>query len=126
MLGNHPVGVVLLSRDLAETRRFYHDGLGLEIERESDSAITFKCGGETKISVTMSTVGTADDQTQASWSVPDLAAELEELRSRGVEIEEYDTPELKTENGIVDVGFALAAWVTDPHGNCLGILQIKR
>src|SRR5437588_11894383 len=123
MLGDYPVGVVLLSRDLAETRRFYHDGLGLEILTESDSAISFKCGGETQISVTMSTVGTADEQTQASWRVPDLAAEVAELRSRGVEIQEYDMPELKTENGIADVGFALAAWVVDPHGNALGILQ---
>ena len=32
MLGDYPIEVVLLSRDLDETRRFYHDGLGLQIE----------------------------------------------------------------------------------------------
>lgn len=46
--------------------------------------------------------GTADEQRQASWRVEDLASELAELRSIGVEIIELDTPELKTENGIVD------------------------
>ncbi len=125
MLRDHPVEVVLLSRDLDETRRFYHEGLGLPIASESDAAITFPCGGQTQITVTKSTIGTKDEQTQAAWYVPDLAAELDALRARGVEIQEYDTPELKTENGVVDLGFALAAWVVDPHGNALGILQLK-
>ena len=73
----------------------------------------------------MSTVGTADEQTQAGWFVPDLAAEIAELRSKGVEISEYDTPELKTADGVADLGFAIAAWIVDPHGNALGILQLK-
>jgi catechol 2,3-dioxygenase-like lactoylglutathione lyase family enzyme len=125
MLGDHPVHVVLLSLDLAETRRFYHDQLGLEILDENDAAITFRCGGESSIAVTKSTVGTADEQTQAGWFVPDLARELAELRSRGVEIQEYDTPDLKTVDGVADLGFVLADWIVDPHGNALGILQLK-
>ncbi len=125
MLGDYPVHVVLLSRDLAETRRFYHDQLGLEILNENEAAVTFRCGGESSIAVTKSTVGTADEQTQAGWFVQDLAHELDELRSRGVEIQEYDLPELKTENGVADLGFAIAAWIVDPHGNALGILQLK-
>jgi hypothetical protein len=32
---------------------------------------------------------------------------------------------LKTVDGIADVGFALAAWFVDPHGNSLGLLQFK-
>jgi catechol-2,3-dioxygenase len=125
MLGDYPVHVVLLSLDLADTRRFYHDQLGLEILNESEEAITFRCGGESSIAVTSSTVGTADEQTQAGWFVPDLASELAELRSRGVEIQEYDLPGLKTVDGVADIGFAMAAWIVDPHGNALGILQLK-
>ena len=58
----------------------------------------------------------------ASWRVDDLEAELTELRSRGVEI---DTPELKTDNGIVDTGDALHAWFVDPGNNTVGIDQYK-
>ena len=76
MLGGHPVHVVLLSLDLAETKAFYHDRLGLEILDENEEAITFKCGGQSSIAVTKSTVGTSDEQTQAGWFVPDLDAEL--------------------------------------------------
>ncbi|MBA3333357.1 MAG: VOC family protein [Actinobacteria bacterium] len=43
-LGNYPVHVVLLSRDLTETRAFYHGQLGLEILEENEAAITFRCG----------------------------------------------------------------------------------
>ena len=53
----------------------------------------------------------------------DLEAELRDLRARGVEIQEYDLPGLKTVDGIADIGFARAAWIVDPHGNALGILQ---
>jgi len=47
------------------------------------------------------------------------------LRSRGVTVEEYDEPGLKTVDGIADVGFALSAWLIDPHGNSIGLLQFK-
>ena len=33
------------------------------------------------------------------WEVDDLRTELDELRSRGVTVEEYDLPGVKTENG---------------------------
>jgi len=115
----------LLAPDLAAAREFYHDQLGLELLRESDAAITLRCGGGTQLSVTKSTTGTADTQTQASWQVSDLRAEVAELRSRGVKVEDYDLPGLKTEDGIADIGFAWAAWIVDPGKNALGMLQIK-
>jgi len=126
MLGEHLITPVLLATDLAATREFYHDKLGLEILTENENAITFKCGGGTHLDVTKSTVGTADSQTQASWQVNDIRAEVAELRARGVKVEDYDMPGLKTEDGIADIGFAWAAWVTDPGNNALGILQIKQ
>jgi hypothetical protein len=55
--------------------------------------------------------------------VKDLDAELAVLREKGVTIEDYDMPGLKTVDGVADVGFARAAWIIDPHGNAIGILQ---
>jgi catechol 2,3-dioxygenase-like lactoylglutathione lyase family enzyme len=125
MLGEHPITPVLLAKDLAAAREFYHDRVGLEIITEGDDAIVFQCGGGTHLDVTKSTVGTADEQTQASWQVQDLRAEVAELRSRGVEVQEYDMPGLKTEDGIADLGFAWMAWIIDPGGNALAIMQLK-
>ena len=125
MPGNHPIASVLLATNLAAAREFYHGKLGLQIIREDQNAIVFRCGGSTHLDVTKSTVGTADQQTQAAWQVSDIRAEVAELRARGVKVEDYDTPGLKTEDGIADIGFAWAAWIIDPATNALGILQIK-
>lgn len=124
MLADYSLHVVLLSLDLAESRAFYHDKLGLEILDENQDAITFR-SGSTELAVTKSTTGTSDEQTQAGWHVDDLEAELRDLGARGVEIQEYDLPGVKTVDGIADIGFAYAAWIVDPHGNALGILQRK-
>jgi catechol 2,3-dioxygenase-like lactoylglutathione lyase family enzyme len=126
MLGDHPITPVLLAKDLAAAREFYHDKLGLEVLTENENAIVFKCGGGTHLDVTKSTVGTADEQTQASWQVEDIRAEVAELRRRDVRVEDYDMPGLKTEHGVADIGFAWAAWIIDPGRNALGILQIKQ
>jgi catechol 2,3-dioxygenase-like lactoylglutathione lyase family enzyme len=125
MLGEHPITPVLLATDLAAAREFYHDKLGLQIERQNENAIVFRCGSGTHLDVTKSTVGTAGQQTQAAWQVSDIRAELADHRARGVKVEDYDTPGLKTEDGIADIGFAWAAWIIDPATNTLGILQIK-
>jgi catechol 2,3-dioxygenase-like lactoylglutathione lyase family enzyme len=125
MLGNHPITPVLLSTDLAAAREFYHSKLGLQIERENTNAIVFRCGSGTHLDVTKSNVGTADQQTQAAWQVSDIRGEVAELRTRGIKVEDYDTPGLKTEDGIADIGVAWAAWIIDPGANTLVILQIK-
>ena len=125
MLANHPIDPMILATDLAVAREFYGDRIGLEVVLESDDFVTFRCGGDTRLVVTRSSTGTSEPQTKASWRVTDVAAEVGELRSRGVEVQEYDGPGLTTIDGIADVGFALAAWFTDPHGNAIGLLQIK-
>jgi catechol 2,3-dioxygenase-like lactoylglutathione lyase family enzyme len=126
MLADHPVDVILLAPDLQKSREFYADKLGLKIVSEDDHVVVFESGGASRIELSASTTGTADEQTQAAWRVDDLAAELAELRARGVEILDYDTPQLKTRDGIVDTGDALHAWIVDPGKNVLGINQDKR
>ena len=125
MLGKQPIDVMLLSTDLAVAKDFYGERIGLETLIENDDFLTFECGGDSRLVLTKSGTGSTEEQTKASWRVDDLAAELAELRSRGVEIEEYDGPGLKTVDGIADVGFALSAWIVDPDLNTIGLLQFK-
>ncbi len=127
MLGNHPIDVVLLAVDLRKSRRFYADQIGLDVIQEDDHRVVFRCGGESRLAISQSTVGTKDEQTEAMWRVPSIESEVRELRSRGVVIEEYDMPGLKTENGIADVpGFGRAAWFVDPGGNAVGLMEPAR
>jgi catechol-2,3-dioxygenase len=125
MLADHPIDPMILATDLGVAREFYGDRIGLEVLIESDDFLTFSCGGDSRLVVTRSSTGTSEPQTKASWRVSDVAAEVAVLRSRGVELEEYDEPGLNTTDGISDVGFALAAWFVDPHGNSIGLLQFK-
>jgi catechol-2,3-dioxygenase len=123
MLGDYPVDVMLLAADLGAARRFYGGTLGLEVLLEDQQFLTFRCGGNSRLVVTKSTAGTADEATKACWRVDDIASEVAGLRARGVQIQ--DLPELNTVDGIADIGFALAAWFTDPHHNSIGLLQLK-
>ena len=46
---------------------------------------------------------------------------VEEIRGRGVEFEEYDTPETRTENGVAAMpGGGEATWFKDSEGNLAG------
>lgn len=122
MLADHPLDTVLLVTDLDAAHRFYHQQLGLPIlERDEHRLVVASAG--TQLTLSLSSAGTADTQTQAFWRVTDLDAELDELRQKGVVIDEFDQDGLTTTNGIADVEFALAAWITDPFGNTLGLLQ---
>jgi catechol-2,3-dioxygenase len=125
MLAEQPIDVMLLATDLGVAKEFYAGKVGLEVLIETDEFVAFKAGGDSRLVVSKSATGTTEEQTKASWRVDDLAAEVAELRSRDVEVAEYDYPELKTADGIADVGFALAAWFVDPSGNNIGLLQFK-
>ena len=126
MLADHLVFPILLSTDLEASRTFYRDTLGLELVREDeDDRFVFRCGGGSQLVVTKSTVGTSDTQTQLAWRVPDIHAALEDLRERGVRIEDYEAPDPVTTDGIADMGHSWAAWFTDPSGNVLAVVQPK-
>lgn len=98
----------------------------MELESENDKTVTFCYGGNTRLSLSASTTGTADEQTQSVWQVTDIAAEVAALRAHGVEITEYDTDEIKTENGVADMGEELHAWFIDPAKSSLSLSRKKQ
>jgi catechol-2,3-dioxygenase len=125
MLAEHPIDVMLTAPDLGAVRQFYGDQVGLDVLIESDDFVTFRCGGASRLVVTRTSEPSAEQTTKASWRVADVAAEVAELRARGVDVADYDEPGLKTVDGVADVGFALSAWLVDPGGNTMGLLQFK-
>jgi len=125
VLNDVPVFAILLSTDMAASRAFYHDVLGLEIASESDERIFLRAGGGTGLLISHSTIGTLDTQTQVAWRVPDIHAAVAWLRSRGVRIEDYEPPEPRTIDGIADMGHSWAAWFIDPSGNVLSVIEPK-
>ncbi len=125
MLARHPIDVMLTAPDLAEVKEFYGDRVGLDVLIDRDDFVTFRCGGDHRLVVTRTSTPSREQQTKASWRVTDVAAEVAELRTRGVAVVDYDEPGLVTVDGVADVGFALSAWFVDPGGNSIGLLQFK-
>ena len=125
LLAEMPVYPILLSTDMAASKAFYRDTLGLDLLSETEERMVFKAGDGTRIIVSHSTVGTSDSQTQVAWRVPDIRAAIAELRSRGVRIEEYEAPLPPTTDGVADMGHSWAAWFLDPSRNVLSVIQPK-
>jgi catechol-2,3-dioxygenase len=125
MLSEHSIDVMLTAPDLDAMKQFYGERVGLEVLIESDDFMTFRCGGDSRLVVTRTSAPSTEQTTKASWRVDDVAAEVAELRARGVEVADYDEPGLRTVDGVADVGFALSAWFVDPGGNTIGLLEFK-
>ncbi len=129
MLSDYPCYPILLSKDLDASRTFYRDVLGLEIIREDlgegvEERIVFRTANG-RLILSKSTIGTSDTQTQMAWLVPDIRAAIEDLRSRGVRIEEYEAPDPVTVDGVADIGYSWAAWFIDPSRNVLAVVEAK-
>jgi len=60
-----------------------------------------------------------------AFMADDIDTLVSELKSRGVRFEEYNSPSLRTVDGVADIGYARAAWFKDSEGNLLGIGQVR-
>jgi len=128
MLEQARVAAVVPVSDVEAAIRFYGDTLGLRLtERRNDlpenREAEFEAGDGTLL--VYESVGAGQSRhTVAGFRVDDIDAVVSSLRERGVVFEEYDLPDLKTENGIAAVGDVRAAWCKDPDGNILAVESI--
>ncbi|MGH3036668.1 MAG: VOC family protein [Gaiellaceae bacterium] len=121
------VAIVPVS-DVEAAIRFYEETLGLELQERRDDLpenreAEFRAGQGTLL--LYESVGAGKSRhTVAGFRVEDVDATVAALRERGVEFEEYDLPEIKTEGGVAAVGDVRAAWCRDPDGNILAIESV--
>jgi predicted enzyme related to lactoylglutathione lyase len=111
------------AQDLQRARTFYAEKLGLTPTSEERIGLRYRLADGTRFRLFRSGGKASAAHTQMALIVEDLAATVQELRSRGIPFEEYDSPGLKTRDGIADVGYARAAWFKDSEGNLIGISQ---
>jgi catechol 2,3-dioxygenase-like lactoylglutathione lyase family enzyme len=127
-LKNGRVATRLPAQDLNRARAFYAEKLGLEPEEEREGGLRYVCAGG-EFALFASAGAASGDHTQMGWEVDDIEAAVRELRSRGVELEQYDLPGLRTVDGIAEIegnypskgSGERAAWFRDSEGNMLGI-----
>ncbi len=126
-LSDHRVGPSVAVADIEGCRSFYEDKVGLRIEQAlGDQMTLYECGGDSSLMIYNSPdhAGKATG-TLAGWEVPDLDAEMAEMRSRGVEFMSYDGKDgpPTDENDVFTHGSMRIAWFQDPEGNTFAINQ---
>ena len=122
MLTDRRVHTTLPTGDVERLRRFYEDVLGLTPFAERPAAVFYRVGDGSLFVLSRSGARSTGAHTQMAFSVPDVEAEVRELRARGVAFESYEQP--KTVDGVARIPAGRAAWFKDPDDNLIGILQL--
>ena len=124
MLKNAPVKASLPAVDIGRAKTFYAEKLGLVPSSEDAGGLLYECGDGTGLVVFSARAVASGKHTQANFQVADAAAEVIELKKRGVVFEEYDFPGLKTVDSIADLpNGARSAWFKDSEGNIIAVVQ---
>jgi catechol 2,3-dioxygenase-like lactoylglutathione lyase family enzyme len=121
MLPDRRVHTTLPTPDPERLRTFYEEKLGFVPFAQRPGAILYRAGDGSLFAISKAGARATGGHTQMAFTVPDIAAEVADLRGRGVVFLDYDVP--KTEQGIGRVGAGRAAWFKDPDGNLIGVLE---
>jgi catechol 2,3-dioxygenase-like lactoylglutathione lyase family enzyme len=111
--------------DLQKAKEFYGRTLDLDVEETPEGLVLHIAGG-TDVFVYPSDNYTAPKHTVLNFPVDDIDEAVDELVRRGIRMEQYDLPEIKTdERGIYrgDDGPSAIAWFKDPADHVLSVLQ---
>jgi extradiol dioxygenase family protein len=111
--------------DLQKAKQFYGETLGLDVV-EIPEGLELRIAGSTPVFIYPSSNYTPPKHTVLNFPVDDVEAVVDQLVKRGVQMEQYDLPDLKTdERGIFrgDSGPRAIAWFKDPAGHVLSVLQ---
>jgi catechol 2,3-dioxygenase-like lactoylglutathione lyase family enzyme len=123
MLKRARATAALPTKNLTRAKAFYTQKLGLTPGEETPAGVLYELGGGTQVLVFESSGAPSGTHTQISFDVEDLAATVKDLKARGIQFEEYNTPGLKTVDGIAQIGPTKAAWFKDTEGNLLAVGQ---
>jgi catechol 2,3-dioxygenase-like lactoylglutathione lyase family enzyme len=133
MLGAAHVATRLPAQDLERARRWYSEKLGLEPSEERPGGLLYRLGAG-EFALYQSTGRSPGTFTQMALVVDDLDATVAELRRRGVELEEVDSPGFRTVGGIAQIegnypsrgSGERACWFQDGEGNLIGMAEYVR
>ena len=123
------ITAALPAQDLHRAKNFYIEKVGLQaleshLLEANDGRVGLTVGdGTHQLFVYPAQARSSGEFTQAVIEVTDVRAAVEEMRDRGVEFEEYDTSETRTEDGIARMpGGGEGAWFKDSEGNLVGLV----
>ncbi len=107
--------------DLEAAKKFYGEVLGLKTS-EQYGLLTLHLAGDRDTLVYPKPDHAPATYTILNFAVDDIDTAVDELISRGVELEKYDGHG-QDDKGINRAGGPYIAWFKDPAGNILAVLQ---
>jgi predicted enzyme related to lactoylglutathione lyase len=120
-----PITPTIPAADMERAKRFYREKLDLEPAQDSPEGSYYELADGTGFLLYPSENAGKAPTTYAGWNVDDVEAMVRELKAKGVQFENYDYPDLKTEEGIATMpDGSQAAWFKDSEGNILAIAHM--
>jgi catechol 2,3-dioxygenase-like lactoylglutathione lyase family enzyme len=111
--------------DLQKAASFYKDVLGLQVVENKMGLLELHLAGGTTILIYPKDNHTPATFTILNFPVINIDTTVDDLQRKGVVFEQYDEPDLKTDEKGICRGMVDVAWFKDPAGNILSIVQEK-
>ena len=123
MLGDSQVATAIAVNNMEAAVKFYTETLGLKKDKESLAGTSLLAGGGTAVFVYPSGFAGTNKATYAGFLHEDVEAVAEDLKSKGVTLEQYkDLPGVTLEGDLHKAdGGMTAIWFKDPDGNILSV-----
>lgn len=122
MLAASRLQTIVWTARIAEAEKFYSDVLGLPLDHRSHGALVYDVGGsDLLVSPVPSTQPSA--HTVVGFAVSDLRFIVAELIKRGIALERFAGLPLDAAGVLVTPEGAAVAWLRDPDGNLVSIVQ---
>lgn len=115
--------------DLAKAKSFYGEILGLKVKETPEGLELHLAGGNMPVFIYPSDDYHAPEHTVLNFIVDDIDAAIKDLKKRGIIMEHYDLPDMKTNaqgvmrNKAGEPGPKAIAWFKDPAGHILSVLE---
>lgn len=112
--------------DLARSKHFYQDTLGLTLVTEDPYVLFFEVNGTQLCVHGAGSKFTPAPYTVLGWIVDDIAAEIASLNGKGITMQRFPGME-QDPNGVWTPlgGGPKVAWFKDPDGNVLSLTQMS-
>jgi len=123
MIGRADATPMIAVKDLDRARTFYEGMLGLKLKDQEGGEVLTLESGDTTINVYRSEFAGTNKATALNFDVKDIAAEVRDLKDKGVMFEHYDLPGLKPEGDLYVADGFKTAWFKDPDGNILSLIE---
>ncbi len=122
MLGSSKVAATIPAVDIKRAEEFYTRVLGLSVAlRPQEGVLILEAGAGSQIMI-YEREATKAEHTAVTFEVKDLERVVDDLAAKGVQFEQYDFDDFKTDQrGIAEMEGAKMAWLKDPEGNILAL-----